>query len=153
MDGEIRGFRIVTRPRVPLQCQVDTSLLSRCDGDVSIPFQAKQGKRPSSRLEEGKTGLFLTCGWKLNIPLELGRYLRKLLELHKACQVPFRVPRVNVGFLLKHCSVNGPTQACRGEFCGLCGVVAGSLGFLSSCVSTWGTCSCLLREVRSPLDL
>ena len=27
----------------------------------------------------------------------------------------------------------------------------GSLGFLSSCVSTWGTCSHLLREVRSPL--
>ena len=29
---------------------------------------------------------------------------------------------MNVGFLLKRCSVNGPTQACRGEFCGLCGV-------------------------------
>ena len=27
---------------------------------------------------------------------------------------------------------------CRGEFCSLRGVVAGSLGFLSSCVSTWG---------------
>ena len=40
-----------------------------------------------------------------------------------------------------------------GEFRGLCGVVAESLGFLSSCVSTWGTCSCLLREVRSPLAL
>ena len=33
------------------------------------------------------------------------------------------------------------------------GVVAGSLGFLSSCVSTWGTHSCLLREVKSPLAL
>ena len=33
------------------------------------------------------------------------------------------------------------------------GVVAGSLVFLSSCVSTWGTRSCLLREVRSPLEL
>ena len=33
------------------------------------------------------------------------------------------------------------------------GVVAGSLGFLLSCVSTWGTRSCLLREVRSPLAL
>ena len=29
---------------------------------------------------------------------------------------------MNVGFLLKRCSVNGPTQACRREFCGLCGV-------------------------------
>ena len=35
----------------------------------------------------------------------------------------------------------------------MCGLVAGSLGFLSSCVSTWGTRSCLLREVRSPLPL
>ena len=33
------------------------------------------------------------------------------------------------------------------------GVVVGSLGFLSSCVSTWGTHSCLLREVKSPLAL
>ena len=45
----------------------------------------------------------------------------------------------NVGFLWKRCSVKGPPQACRGEFRNLPGVVAGSLGFLSSCVSTWGT--------------
>ena len=60
---------------------------------------------------------------------------------------------MNVGFLWKHCSVKVRTQARRGDFCGLRGVVAGSLGFLSSCMSTWGTCSCLLREVRSPLAL
>ena len=59
MDVEIRGFRIVTDPQVPLQCQVDTILLSRCDRDVSIPFQAKQGNPPSSRLKEGKTGSLL----------------------------------------------------------------------------------------------
>ena len=35
----------------------------------------------------------------------------------------------------------------------MCGIVMGSLGFLSSCVSTWRTHSCLLREVRSPLAL
>ena len=60
---------------------------------------------------------------------------------------------MNVGFLWKHCSVKVHTQARRGDFCGLRGVVAGSLGFLSSCMSTWGTRSCLLREVRSPLAL
>ena len=59
-------------PQVPIQGQVDTSLLSRCDGDVGIPFQAKQGNRPSSRLEEGKTVFFLTCGRKLSIPLDWG---------------------------------------------------------------------------------
>ena len=42
---------------------------------------------------------------------------------------------------------------CRGEFRGLHGVVAGRLWFCSICMSTWGTCSCLLREVRSSLAL
>ena len=67
--------------------------------------------------------------------------------------IPFQVPRRNVGFLWKCCSVKGPPPAFRGEFHALHGVVAGNLGFLSSCMSTWGTCSCLLREVRSPLVL
>ena len=109
----------------------------------------KQGRRPTSQLEEGKTGLFLTCGGKCSVPLECGRVSGKLLEFHKACQVPFRAPRGNVGFLWKRCSIKGPPQACRGEFRGFRGVVARSLGFLSNCVSTWGTCSCLLREIRS----
>ena len=58
-----------------------------------------------------------------------------------------------MGFLWKHCSIIGPAQAFRGEFRGLRRVVAGSLTFLSSCLSTWGTHSCLLREVKSPLAL
>ena len=33
------------------------------------------------------------------------------------------------------------------------GVVLGSLGFLSSCMGTWGTRSCFLREVRSAFKL
>ena len=73
MDEEIRGFQIVTDPCVPLMCKVDTSLLSRCDGDVGISVQEKKGNRPSSRLKEGKTGLFLTFGGKLSIALKWGR--------------------------------------------------------------------------------
>ena len=69
------------------------------------------------------------------------------------CQVPFRVPRGKLGFLWKCCSVNGPVQSCRGEFRELGGVLLGSLGVLSSCMSTWRTRLCLLREVRSPLSL
>ena len=80
-------------------------------------------------------------------------FLGELLEFPKACQIPFRGPRGNVGFLWKHCSIKGPPQACRGEFRGLRGAVAGNLGLLSSCVSTWGIHLCLLREVRSPLAL
>ena len=80
-------------------------------------------------------------------------YLGQLLEFHKACQVLFRVPRGNMGFLWKRCSIKGPSQACRGQFRCVRGVVVASLGFLSSCVSTWGTRACLLREVRSILAL
>ena len=43
-----------------------------------------------------------------------------------------------MGSLWKHCSIKGPPQAFRGKFRSLRGVVAGSLGFLSSCVSTCG---------------
>ena len=86
--------------------------------------------------------MFLSSGY---------RHLGKILEFHKVCQVPFRVPRKNVCFLWKCCRVKGPPQEYSGEFRGLRGIVAGSLGFLSSCVSTWGTRSCLLRELKSPL--
>ena len=44
VDGEIGVFGIVARPtRFPFKCQCETSLLLRCDGKVSIPFQTKQG--------------------------------------------------------------------------------------------------------------
>ena len=64
-------------PRVPLQFQVETDLLVRGDGDVGIPFQMKQGNRPSSRVEEGKTGLFLSCGEKFSIPFKWGQVHRE----------------------------------------------------------------------------
>ena len=37
----------------------------RCEEFVGIPFLTKQEQGPSSRDEEGKTGLFLTCGRSL----------------------------------------------------------------------------------------
>ena len=43
------------------QFQGETSLLLRCNGNVGIPFQMKHGNGPSSRDEEGKMGLFLSC--------------------------------------------------------------------------------------------
>ena len=79
--GKHVAFELWQDTWVPLQCQVDTSLQSRCDGDFGIPFQANQGNRSSSRLEEGKTGLFLTCGGKLNDPLEWGRVSGKTSEV------------------------------------------------------------------------
>ena len=49
VDGEIGAFGIVAQPtRFPVECQCETGLLLRCDGKVGIPFQTKQGNRPSS---------------------------------------------------------------------------------------------------------
>ena len=80
-------------------------------------------------------------------------YFGRLLGFHKGCQVPFLLPRGNVGFLRKHCSIKGPHLAWRREFRVFCGVVVGSSGLLSSCVGTWETHSCFLREVRSTFEL
>ena len=124
-----------------------------CNGHIRIPLPTKQRNRHSSRIDVGKTGLFLSCGRKLSFPLKWVRYLRKLLGFHKRFQVPFQVPRGNVGFLGKRCSVKGPHLVWRGEFHGFFGVVLGSLGFLSSCMGTWGTRSCFLRKVRSAFEL
>ena len=75
--GKSVSFELWQDPRVPLQFQFETGLLLRGDGDPGIPFQTKQGNRHSSRVEEGKTGLFLSCSGKLSIPLECGRVSRE----------------------------------------------------------------------------
>ena len=57
VDGEIGVFGIVVRPtRVPVEFQCETGILLRCDRNVGIPFQTKQGNRPSSRDDEGQRG-------------------------------------------------------------------------------------------------
>ena len=57
MDREIGIFRHVARPtRFPLDFQCETGLLLRCDGKVRIPFQIKQGNRPSCQDQEGRRG-------------------------------------------------------------------------------------------------
>ena len=80
-------------------------------------------------------------------------YLGKLLGFHEGCQISFQVPRGNMGFVGKRCSVKGPHLVWRGGFHGSYGVVLGSLGFLLSCVGTWSTRLCFLREVRSAFKL
>ena len=44
VDREIGVFGIVARPmRVPVEFQCETDLLLRCDRNIGIPFQTKQG--------------------------------------------------------------------------------------------------------------
>ena len=123
VDGEIFVFRTVERPLVPFQFQVETGLLLRGDGDIVIPFQTKQGNRPSCRVEEGKTGLFLSCG-RNSVFLKSGiGYLGKLQWFHQGSQVPLRVPQWNQGLLGKRCNKKGPHLVWRAEFLGFCGDV------------------------------
>ena len=59
-------------PGVPLEFQVENGLLLMCGRNVGIPLQTKQETRPSSREEVWKTGLFLSYGVKLSVPLTWG---------------------------------------------------------------------------------
>ena len=47
-------------------------LLLKCVRNAGIPFPTKQGNGCSSWDEEGKTGLFLSCGGTLSVTLEWG---------------------------------------------------------------------------------
>ena len=71
VDGAIGVFsNHGTTPGIRLKFQGETGLLLRCDRNIGIPLQTKQGIGPSSRDEEEKPGLFLSCGGKLSVPLE-----------------------------------------------------------------------------------
>ena len=43
------------------------------DGNAGIPFPVKQGNGPSCQDEEGKPGVFLSCGGTLGVPLKWRR--------------------------------------------------------------------------------
>ena len=57
VDREIWVFLNVAPPTwLHLEFLHETGLILRCDGKVGIPFQEKQGNRPSCRDQEGKRG-------------------------------------------------------------------------------------------------
>ena len=56
-DQEIGVFRNVAPPtRLRLEFLRETGLILSCNGKVRIPFQTKQGNRPSCRDQEGRRG-------------------------------------------------------------------------------------------------
>ena len=137
---------------VPLEFQGENLLLLKCRGNIGIPLQMKQGNGPSSREEEWKTRLFLSCcetqyfshvGTGISGTFQscikgvntLSRFQKKRgisLETLLWKRATFRVEgRISCFFLS----------------CGR------KLGFLSSCDGTSGTHSCCLREVGSLLEL
>ena len=107
----------------------------RGDSNIEIPLPTKQRNRQLSRVEEGKTGLFLSCG-RNSVFLKSGiGYLGKLQWFHQGSQVPLRVPQWNQGLLGKRCNKKGPHLVWRAEFLGFCGDVQETL--VSSRVA-WG---------------
>ena len=74
---------------VPLEFQGETGLLLRCDRNIRIPLQTKQGNGPSSRVEDGKPRLFLSCGGKLGVPLQWTGISGTFLSCIKGVKYPF----------------------------------------------------------------
>ena len=85
LKGEYRGLSGVAagNPGFPQHVTVTSGSFSWClwevrnivqlEGPLGTPLGSVQRKRASSRVEAGKTRLFLTCGGKLSVSLELGR--------------------------------------------------------------------------------
>ena len=73
----------------------------------------------------------------------------ELFELHQGFEVPFRISRGNVGFLLRRCNGKGPHLAMMGEPAGFSRVVAG----FSSYDRELREPLVLAREVQSPFKL
>ena len=67
-------------------------------GPLGTPMESVQRKRASSRVEAGKTGLFLNVAGNSTFLLRWHGDVLKLLEFHKACRGPFRVPREMLPF-------------------------------------------------------
>ena len=84
LKGEYRCLSGVAagNPGFPRHVTVNSGRFSGCfwevrnilqlEGLLGTPLGSVQRKRASSRVEVGKTGLFLTSGGKLSVPLELG---------------------------------------------------------------------------------
>ena len=101
VDGDIGVFsNSGMTPGVLLEFQGETGLLLRCDGNIGIPLQTKQGIGPSSRDEEGKPGLLLSCGGKLCVPLEGTGILGTFLSCIKGVKYPFMFQEGTWGFSL-----------------------------------------------------
>ena len=68
----------------------------RCGGNSGNPFLTKQGKEPSSRTEEGETGLLLRLVGPSVFLSSGDGYVRELLALHQGCEGPFQGSRGKV---------------------------------------------------------
>ena len=68
--GTSGSFGMVALPLEFLSTFKWRLLTLEVQGNAGIPFPMKQGKGPLSRDEQGKSGLFLSCGGTLGVPLK-----------------------------------------------------------------------------------
>ena len=125
----------------------------RCDENARIPFPTKQGNGPSSRDEEGKTGLFLSCGGSSVFLSSSDGYIGELIELYQGSQGSFQGSGGKVGFLSRCCSGKRPHHTLSGECADFSRVAAETWGSSRVTTGTSGTRSCGLRKVQSRCEL
>ena len=103
----------------------------RCDGNAGISFQTNQGNRHSSRDEEGKTGLFLSCGRTLGVPLEWRQVcLGTCLDATMVSRTLSRLKRES-GISLQTPQWKRASSRIEGRISWFSRVAAANVGFLS----------------------
>ena len=79
-----------TTPGDVLEFQGETSLLLRGNGNDGIPFQMKQGNRPSTQVEEGENGALLKLWRETRFSFGVGMgILGTFLSCIKGVKYPF----------------------------------------------------------------
>ena len=113
----------------------------------------KQGNGPSSRDEEGKAGLLLSCGRTVGVPLEWRRVCRGISCIASSVSRTLLRLKREGGFLSRHHNRKWLHLALRRKSPGFSQVASGNLGFFLSTTRTTGYRSCGLWEVQSPCEL
>ena len=133
-----------------------TSRISLLDLPLPEVQREARGLFPSKAREStlmsrsgGEKGLRLSGARKLGVPLERDRYVRELFGLNQGCQLPFRISRGNMGFLLRRCRGKGPHLTMTGEPRGFSRVAVGSRVMTGNS----GSLSCCPKDVQSPFEL
>ena len=76
-------------------------------GKVGIPLGSKEGNQRSSREELGNSGLFLSCGGKLGVPLKLTAILGNLWSCIKGVREPLELQFSGLG---PHLALRGQSR-------------------------------------------
>ena len=118
VDQEIGVFQnVAPHTRLHLEFLHAPGLITRCAGKVGNPFQTKNGSRPSSRNQEGRSGSDEVVPGTSVFPRETrvsGNFWNRIKGVkfsHLMCE---NTSRRNLGLLFRRCSGQGPHLAMTG---------------------------------------